>query len=255
MADREFVACSGRVNSLKSPTTLTLTATVSARAELTYLDTGESLVRVYPLTTLTRTWTRESSNTRYEIQNGNPAVDKFRLVTDCCCWKCRWTTIVRSLGVRESEVIRSLNFNAPYTDTDIAFTGDPPVVTNGTWPITCSIFWRSHLGGSPKYCMKETEEGRSQQLAGFNINNLSLGVANDSRVNLDFSYTDGEGGSITGVTSQVSLPIAETPQYTPIDACADLPSGFVQINSVGDESDAGKIDTTTASLKLEFAFT
>jgi hypothetical protein len=217
-------------------------------------------VRQYPSTIFTRTWTRESSNTRYEIANGNPAVDKFRLVTACCCWKCRWTTIVRSnAGTKINNSISGQNFNAPYTLTEIAFTGDPPVVTNGTSPITCSIVFKFPPEGSPKYCMNNTETGRSQAAAQFFLHGIES-VNNSSRNYLDFSYTDGEGGSVTGgPTSLDELPTtsggATFPTSVPIDGCVDLPSGFSKIDFVGDESAGVETDTSVISLKLAFAFT
>ena len=251
-----LLGCDALHDSLKTPTTLTLVSTVSARFELTDIATGNSTVKEYASTALTRTWTREASNTPYEIANTVPAAGKFRLVNGCCCWKCRWTTIIRSVTntIQPNKISGDSTFDAPWTLTEIAFTGDPPVITTGTSRIECDIIFDFPPDGDPKFCMADTETGRTLPTARFILSGIT-GSFNYSKSALDWSYTDGEGGTDTGgPTSTLALPTSGSLVNSPIDGCVDMPDGWVQIDFTGDESDASFTDTTTASLRLEFAF-
>lgn len=251
-----LLGCSALRNSPKLASSLTLTTTVSARFELTDTATGSSTVKEYSGSTFTRTWTRESSSTPYEIANTVPAAGKFRLVNECCCWKCRWTTIIRSLTstIQTNKIAGDSTFLAAFTNTEIAFSGDPPVVTNGTTLISCEIIFDFPADAPPKFCMSTSESGRNPATARFILSGPS-GIGNLSEDAMDWTYTDGQGGSgAGGPTAALTLPTSGSLVRSPLNGCADLPSGYVEIDFAGDESGGGIIDTTTASLRLEFAF-
>jgi len=257
-----LLGCSALRDSPKAVNTLTLTATVSARFELTDLDGGSSVVKEYAEASFTRTWDRAESSTAYEIANEAPLADKFRLVNDCCCWGCQWTTIIRSaVGTRQTGKIEGdLTFLAPWTYTEIAFTGDPPTVTTGTSLITAQILFDfpPDPGEDRAFCHATTEvDGETARVpvtARFLLSGIA-GISNSSEDAMNWNYTEGEGGSDSGgPVSAISLPTSGSPVHSPIDSCAALPSGWVSIVFSGDTSDGFATDTTTAALRLEFTF-
>lgn len=258
-----YYGCSSLLDSLKPAGTLELTATATARFEFTDRATGASTVKEYTIPTppMRRAWSREVPITPFEINNTVPPVDKFRLVNYCCCWKCQWTTMVRSeTGTTQiGNIISDATFDAPWTLTEIAFTGDPPVITTGTSRLTGQILFTFPADSIPRgYCMSETEGDapgdRVPPTARFILGGIT-GISNASENAMSWDYTDGEGGAESGgPTSSLQMPTSGSLVFSPIDACGDQPSGWVQIEFSGDASDVDFIDTTTASLRLDFDF-
>lgn len=251
-----LLGCSALRNSIKAAATLTLTAAVSARFENSDSSSGFSSIKTYAPSSFTRTWTREATSTPYEIANTVPAAGKFRLVNYCCCWKCQWTTIVRSVAaaIQTGNIISDATFDAPWSRTEIAFTGDPPSTTTGTSGITGQVLFDFPPDSPPKYCMSDTEAGRVPATARFFLSGIT-GISNSSQSAMSWSYTDSKGGSDTGgPTSTLALPTSGSLSHSPIDGCEALPSGWVQIDFSGDASAGSVTDTTAASLRLEFAF-
>ena len=166
-SDVSLLGCSALRNSLKSVSSLTLTTTVSARFELTDTASGSSTVKEYSANTFTRTWTRESSSTPYEIANTVPAAGKFRLVNECCCWKCRWTTIIRSLtSTIQTNKIAFLRSLKPRIDQVVVgqYVGypqelhvNPSSITETYAYVPCSFyqhgncFYRRSSGGNKRH--------------------------------------------------------------------------------------------------------
>jgi hypothetical protein len=257
-----LLGCSALRDSPKPAAVLTLTATVSARFESTDAASGASVVKEYTESSFSRVWDRAATSTGYEIAEEVPAVDEFRLVNDCCCWTCQWTTMIRSaVGTRQTGKIEGdLTFLAPYTLTEIAFSGDDPTVTNDTSVLTAAILFDfpPDPGEARTFCHATTEtDGETARVpftARFLLSGIT-GISNSSEDAMGWDYTDGNGGSDSGgPVSALTLPTSGSLVHSPIDSCADLPSGWVQIDFSGDTSAGGVTDTTTASLRLEFAF-
>ena len=259
-----LLGCADFKNSTKTVTTLTLTATVSGDFEFSDSESGSSLITTFG-GTATRTWTRETPQTKFQINSSSPAIElgKFRLVNICCCWNCRWTTIIRNAN-SSSNLLGSIyslgsTFEIPGTQTSIAGTGEDPVTTNGTYPLSAQIIWElipPNIGNTipRRYCNNEYEVdtvgARVKSKASFALSGVPDGPAA-----MDWAYTDSSGYSENGgPTTSITLPTAGSPIRSSIDACSASPSGWVQIVFTGDDSEETITATSNASLRLEFAF-